>query len=357
MPTKRLRPVHLLYCLAIVAAFAASANAQELTAKVLVVNLENPCGVAVHPGTGDVFVASMHGVYRYKPNEKDREKKIHLEFINSVWATPDIYGKGPMYNIGPLGLAFMDDNHLVVGDGSRKDGEEQVRIYKIDAEDKAHEPFKEDSAAFTLGPIKAGEQSAQGEGNFYGVAVGAGAIFVTSNGDDTKGWILKSAIADGKPGPLTPTIATKVATEVDAPVPIVFTPDGKELVVGQQGEVAAPPLDSLLTFYDPADGKLKRKLKANLNDLAGLAYSPKTGKLYGTDFSWSDTTKGGLFELVIEGEEVKPVKKLSLDKPTAIAFDKEGKLYITVFGSAKEGEDPKKQSPGTLQVIDAAAGL
>jgi hypothetical protein len=263
-----------------------------------------------------------------------------------------------MYNIGPLGLAFMDNDHLIVGDGSKKDGEEVVRIYKIDAEDKPHDAIKEESAAYTLGPIKAGEQSAQGEGNFYAIAVGAGAIFVSSNGDDTKGWILKAPIADGKPGALAPAIATKVATNVDAPVPLVFTPDGKDLVVGQMGEVAAPPGDSLLTIYDPATGMLKKSLKTGLNDLAGLAYSPKTGKLYGTDFSWSDSSKGGLFELVIEGEEVKPKKIVSLDKPAAIAFDKDGKLYVTVFGSVKEGEpkdfkDPKYVSPGTLQVIDA----
>ena len=180
---------------------------------------------------------------------------------------------------------------------------------------------------------------------------------MTCNGDDTKGWVAKSVITDGKPGELVPAIATKVATKVDAPVPILFTPDGPDLVVGQMGEVAAPPGDSLLTIYDPASGELKKSYKTGLNDIAGLAYSPKTGKLYATDFSWSDTSKGGLFELVIEGEEVKPRQILPLDKPTAIAIDKDGKLYVAVFGSLKEGDvkDPKDknyQSPGTLQLIE-----
>ena len=84
--------------------------------------------------------------------------------------------------------------------------------------------------------------------------------------------------------------------------------------------------------------------------MAGLAYSPKTGKLYGTDFSWSDVSKGGLFELTVENDAVKATKIKSLDKPAALAFDKDGKLYVTTFGTAKEGSD---KSPGELIVIDA----
>ena len=60
------------------------------------------------------------------------------------------------------------------------------------------------------------------------------------------------------------------------------------------------------------------------------------------------------FVVSFEGDVVKPKKILSLDKPTAIAFDKAGNLYVAVFGSAKEGDSPDS-SPGTLQMI--AAGL
>jgi len=244
------------------------ASAQDgVKHKVLVTNLDNPSGVAIHEG-GDVFVSSRYGVYRYDP----KGKAVHLEILNDSFNTTDIYGKGPKYNIGPLGVAFMDKDHLVVGDGSRKDGAELVRVYKIGAEDKEHQPYKESSAAFTLGPIKAGEQSVKGEGNFYGVAVGAGGIFITCNGDDTKGWISKAEIKDGKPGALTPFITTKVSTEVDAPVGITFSLDGKQLVVSQMGEMNVPG-DSLLTIYDPATGKISKKYKTGLSDIAGIAYS------------------------------------------------------------------------------------
>jgi glucose/arabinose dehydrogenase len=301
--------------------------------KEAIIHLDNPSGVAVHPGTGHVFAVSNQGVFRYVPG---KPSKIYLE----VEGFPkDVYGKGPMYDIGPLGCALWGTDKLIVADGSRKDGEEVVRIYKIE-DAVPGKPRKEDAAEFTLGPIAPNEQtSPKGEGNFYGIALWKDAIYITSNGDDTKGWILKSAIADGKPGPLTPTIATKEAVEVDAPIGITVSPDGNSLVVSQGGEVNQAG-DSLLTMYD-AEGKLTKKYTTGLNDICGLAYSP-SGKLYAVDFSWVDPAQGGLFELVIEGDACKANKILSLDRPTSLAFDKEGGLYITVFGTGKDtGDKPK----------------
>lgn len=331
---------------ALIGLFQASSGGEKpkkIVAKVVFKGLDNPCGVGVQPEVGHVFVATHSGVVRYDP--KANKSKMEI----SDYPT-DIYGKGPKYEIGPLGVAFLDKEHLVVGDGSRVDGSEYVRVYKIGGKLPA-KTRKEDSADYTLGPIVPGEQSPKGEGNFYSVAVGADAIFVSCNGDDTKGWVAKALISDIKAGKkdLHPTIATKVATNVDAPVPLTFTPDGKQLVVGQMGEINVPN-DSLLCFYDPASGKLNRMLKTELHDLTGLAYSPKTGKLYGTDFAWLDTKQGALYRLDIDGDAVKSTKILALDKPTSIAFDADGLLYIAVIGTAKEGSDKK---PGELRYIDA----
>ena len=43
----------------------------------------------------------------------------------------DIYGKGPKYEIGPLGLAFFDANTLVTGDGGFIDSKELIRFFKV----------------------------------------------------------------------------------------------------------------------------------------------------------------------------------------------------------------------------------
>lgn len=314
-------------------------SAEDVEPELLVTNLENPSGIAIQPETGHVFVASRYGVYRYMPEEH----QVHLEIAGYP---TDVYGKGPMYDIGPLGLAFLDNERLVVGDGSRPDGSELVRIYKVGTE-PLEKPMKEDDAMYTGGPITAGDASPKGEGNFYGIAVGDDAIFVTCNGDDTKGWVSKIELTDGEPGELKPAIATKEATSVDAPVAITFSPEG-DLVIGQMGEMNLPG-DSLYTVYDPNSGELKQSLKTNLSDIAGMAYSPD-GKLYVTDFAWAQTDEGGLFRLDVEGEEVKTEKIVSLDKPTAVGFGKDGSLYITVFGTAKE-DAGKDKSPGELWVI------
>jgi len=320
----------------------------------LVTNLENPSGLAIHGKTGHVFIASKFGVYRYDP-------KGHAVTLEISGYPTDVYGKGPKYDIGPLGLDFLGEDTLIVGDGSRPDGEEVVRSYKI-ADAPAQTPTPETNPLKTYGPIKEGADTAEGEkttkpeGNFYDVAVGPTGVFITSNGDDTKGWVHKIAVQDGKPAEtMVPTIATKADVQVDAPVPIEFSPDKSELYVGQMGEINVPN-DSLLLVYDPNSGDLKKQYPLGLHDPAGMAFSPKTKKLYVSDFAWAKPEEAGLFEVTLEGDKATTKKIMQLDKPTALAFDKDGKLFVTVIGTAdpnaktKEGEP---LSPGKLLVIDA----
>lgn len=331
----------------------------QIAPTTVVTNLDNPCGVAVHPETGHVFIASRVAVYRFVPTQgKEYYGKIDFEVVGYP---TDVYGKGPKYNIGPLGLDFLDNEHLVVGGGSRPDGEELLHVYKI-GQKPPEKPKKErKGAVHEVGPIGPSDQTQEGEGNFYGVAVGNGAVFVTTNGDDTKGWIARSAIKDGKPGELKLTIPTKVRTAealgtgVDAPGPAVFSPDG-ELVVGQKGEINVPE-DSLLTIYDPKSGELKQALQTRLNDIVGLAYSPKTGNLYCTDFSWMAPERGALYRLDIEGDQAKATKIVDLDKPTALDFSQDGTLYLAVFGSQTKEDKENDRSPGKLLRIPAEAGL
>lgn len=317
----------------------ASASAAEPKTRVLVSGLDNPCGIAVQPGTGDVFVTDSAAA-----------RILRVTAGDSVTTSPvitgfgqDIYGKGPMYNIGPLGLAFLNQNTLIVGDGGQKDGSEVAYVFEVP---KAGASIDVSKAKAKLGPITPGDDSVQGEGNYYGVAITDDAVYFTSNGDDTKGWIVKAARKELDVSGFKPAIATKPLVQVDAPVGITTGPKG-QLVVGQMGEMNVPQ-DSLLTMYD-ADGKLTLKATTGLFDIAGLAYSPKSGKLYAVDFAWLDTKQGGLYRLDVEGTgtdaKVTATKILSLDKPTSLAFSPEGKLYIGVFGTAAADAEKK---PGQL---------
>jgi DNA-binding beta-propeller fold protein YncE len=299
---------------------------------VVLEGLYNPCGVAIQPETGAIFVADSGALRVIRVGADGKPVDVITGF------TKDIYGKGPMYDIGPLGLCFLSKDVLVVGDGGKPDGEELLRIYRLPEDGK---PLAADQhvAAFNLPKT----DEVLGEGNFYGLAVTNNAIYVTCNGDDTKGWIARCAIRSDGYGPFERAIATKEAVQVDAPVAITVDSRGN-LVVGQMGEINVPN-DSLLSFYDPKTGKLLVNYKTGLHDITALAYHPKTGRLYATDFAWLDVSQGGLFELVSERKDgqVSAVarKILPLMKPTAMAFDADGNLYVTVMGDAKEGAGPK----------------
>lgn len=299
--------------------------------------LNNPSGIAIQPETGTVFVADSGNLQVVRVVDGKAEPVI-TDFPK------DVYGKGPKVNIGPLGLAFLDKNTLVVGGGGLPDGEELLRVYALPEDGKA---IKADAMKSSFNLAEDGD--VKGEGNFYALAVTPEAVYVTCNGDDTKGWVSRAALKDGEITGYERYLATKEATEVDAPVGITVAPKGGYLVVGQMGEINVPG-DSLITFYD-ADSKEKLlNLKTGLHDITSVAYSPR--QMYALDYAWADPTQGGLFQ-IINDESVESGMRtkliLALDKPTAMAFDSDGALYVTILGKADENSN----SEGKLIQIEA----
>ena len=59
--------------------------------------LDNPAGIAIQPETGHVFVSDS-GASRIIRVVDGKAQAVITDF------PVDVYGKGPMYNIGPLGL-------------------------------------------------------------------------------------------------------------------------------------------------------------------------------------------------------------------------------------------------------------
>ena len=302
--------------------------------------LNNPCGLAFQPETATLFIADSgnHKVV----------KLVDGKAVDAITDFPgDVYGKGPMVNIGPLGLLFLDKNTLVVGGGGLPDGEELLRVYTLPEDGSA---IKADAMSASFPLAASGEL--KGEGNFYALAATGDGIYVTCNGDDTKGWVSKATVNGNAVSGFERYLATKEATEVDAPVGITISPDGY-LVVGQMGEINVPG-DSLITFYDAASKEMLLNVKTGLNDIAAVTYS-KRGQMYVLDYAWADPTQGGLFQVLEDNNSetgVRTKKITALDKPTAMAFDASGNLYVTVIGVAADGN-----SQGQLIKIPAAAGL
>jgi DNA-binding beta-propeller fold protein YncE len=327
-------------------AFLPPAISQDAKVEEVVGGLSNPCGIAIQPGTGHVFVSD---------SARGRVcRVVDGKLQDVITGSPkDVFGKGPFYDIGPLGLAFLDENTLVVGDGGYKDGEEFVRVYTVPEPGKTLD-FENDVQQ-KLGPL-APEDDILGEGNLYAIAVGESAIYITCNGDDTKGWVARCERNGTKLGKLERWLPTKELVEVDAPVGITMSPRG-EIVVGQFGENNLPK-DSLLTFYSAKTGQMILNLETELYDITAVAYSPKTGLLYATDFAWMAPDEGGLFRLDAaqgaEGQQaVKETKIAKLEKPTAMAFAPDGTLYITVIGP--KGDEDNAPTEGKLLKI--APGL
>lgn len=320
----------------------AAEEAGDLKARVVVEGLNNPCGVAIQPETETVFVADS-GNFQVLKIVDGKAEPVITDFPK------DVYGKGPKVNIGPLGLLFLDKNTLVVGGGGQPDGDELLRVYKLPEDGSAIKADAMD-ASFAL----AESDEIKGEGNFYALASDGEAVYVTCNGDDTKGWVAKATIKDGTLVDFQRYLATKEATEVDAPVGIAFSPQdqGGYMVVGQMGEITIPG-DSLLTFYN-GDKKMRLNIETGLHDICAVAYSYRK-HLYVLDYAWADTTQGGLFQIIGDKEAdsgIRAEKLMPLDKPTAMAFAADGSLYITVLGEAADAD-----SKGMLIQVPVEAEL
>lgn len=329
----------------------------EEKVEVVLDKLHNPTGLAVQPGTGHLFVADS-GAGKVIRVVDGKAQDVITDFPS------DVYGKGPKYNIGPLGLAFIDENTLVVGGGGLPDTEEIIRVYTVPK--AGEEAIKADNMKAELGPLPSSEEEKlAAEGNYYGVVVTKDAIYATANGDDTKGWVVRAQIKeDGTFGDLERYIASKEETKVDAPVAITTDAKGN-LVVGQMGEITVEH-DGLLTFYNAKSKKMLLNLETGLHDVTALAYGEeKEGglrHLYATDFAWLKPEDGGLYRLDAEGkgqeQEVTPVKIVALKKPAAMVFGDGGALYIAIFGDTKgDGDDNGGADPKTGQVIMLAPGL
>lgn len=327
------------------------ADEETFKTETVVDGLTNPSGVAIQPETGIVFVADS-GAGRVIRIVEGKVEEVITDF------PADVYGKGPKYQIGPLGLAFLDKNTLVIGGGGLPDGEELLRVYEIP--EAGAEAIKADKMKSSFSLAGKGEEL-KGEGNFYALAVTKDAVFATSNGDDTKGWVARATRKGNDLSDYERWLPTKEKVDLDAPVGITLSTGGQQeyLVVGQMGEITVPK-DSLITFYNVSDGKERLNLKTGLFDITALAYSTKERgakkQLYALDFAWMETGEGGLFRIIKDKESkeknaIKARKILSLDKPTAMAFGADGTLYLTVIGPA-DGEASAKGS-----LLKVAPGL
>jgi DNA-binding beta-propeller fold protein YncE len=326
-------PLMILTALALPAA-----EPPKVKVEPIVSGLDNPMGIAIRPGTNELFI-SESGAGRVVRILADKPAKTTTILTGvPVGAAP-----APLrFRVGPLGLVFLDRVTFAVGTGGKGPGQDVVGIYTL-AGDKT---LKFDEAKRKLGPIRAGNDSQSGEGFFHGVAAIPIALFATSRGDSAAGWISRAFLLDGNANvaDLKPLIKTKALAKVGGPTALAVSKRG-ELVVGESGTFDKPH-DSSVSFYNPKDkGTLLLTIPTGLSDIVGLGYSPRSGNLYALDLSWSDPKAAGLYRIDAARQDgrmtAKGVKIASLDRPTAMAFASDGALYVTALGAAKEEANVK----------------
>jgi hypothetical protein len=209
-----------------------------------------------------------------------------------------------------------------------------LRVYKIGAPEA--DPISADKmeASFSL----PADGAIVGEGDFFGLVASQKGVYVTCNGDDSKAWIARADLDGNKLSNFRRFIATKKYAETDAPGGITISPEGY-LAVGQIGSTGSEK-DALLTFYSE-EGQFLDKFPTGLHDITALAYGPRRKRLFATDFSFSNPSNGGLFKLVETNDDngCAAVKITELDKPTAMVFDKNGDLYVTICGTPAKLEE------------------
>lgn len=304
--------------------------AQEIKVETIVEGLKNPTSVVVQPGTGHVFVAES-GALRVIRVVDGKSESVVTDFAKKS------FGTNPVYDVGPVGLLFIDQQTLLVGDSGLANGDASLNIFKIpEAGAEAIKAEKIEGESKSL----AATADAVAEGSFFGLAMTSAKIFVTCRGDETKSWVGLATLADGKLGAFTRSIELFEPTKVSAPMAITLSPDGY-LAVGLQG-TANSPGDSVLVFCDPQDGKILKHYLLGIHDITGLAYGPKQGRLFATDFNQGNPLEGALVKVIGTAEGSRCQEMQKLERPTSLAFSPEGDLYITLAGNpAAETPDGK----------------
>lgn len=295
-------------------------SAQLRKPDVLINDLKNPCGVAVRPTTGQIYVS-----------DTGRGRIISLEYRNQ----DDVIVGFPLSEfeldegivLGPLGLIFRGNDTLIVGTGGSQDGDDTISVF--DVRRKKKDPLKADDpdAALTL----FSDEKYKPEGDFFSLALTRTALYSTCGGDVEQGWLARAELRVGEVKNFRRYIPTRPLSRTANPGGVCISPQG-HVVVSQMGSRDKPG-DSLLTFYSPV-GELLDKFPTGLSDVVALAYGPRKMRLYALDFNWANPREGGLYKLVgVDSEDGCEAKLIArLQRPTAMAFDRKGNLYVTTCG-------------------------
>lgn len=312
-----------------------SANNAEV--ETLLTGLHQPCGVAIRPGgeadSYDIYVSETGAGRVIKIRHSARGASA--DAITGFATTPNV--EDAFQISGPRGLEFLDRTRLVVlgGDENLK---AFVRLYELSDEQKPltaeqHEqrielpaddtPSNDDPACF--------HSAARTHANDHV----ADMLVVTALGKEGPSGLWKLPVRAGTLGELD----RFPAEERGASTAVAVGSHGYILVADFMND--AESRAARLHFLNPIDGAVTLQLTAELQQVVGLAYSPRTGRLYAADFASRNPDRGGVYRIDDVGQPGKPacaaVRVAEVRRPTALSFGPDNALYVTAFGES-DGE-------------------
>ncbi len=292
-------------------------------------NLLAPCGVAVQPETGMIFVADSGNGRIIRVGENG----IKEEIVGFPKAMSPHLG----LEVGPLGITFLDKETLLVGCAVQEPDSNDVLVYRLRDRPKALNFSNSESKHEFPTP-----DSESGSKFFWGLTLGGTNVIATCEG--TKDWLAIATLSERSITDLKPLLNPADHFKTKAPATVVRSPQGF-LTVGFAGD-RDEKNDSLLAFLEE-DGKFLGSAKLGLVDVAGLSYGPNRKQLFAIDYNHSNPDNGALFRITepATSDICEKTEILKLDRPTAMVFDSQGNLYITLCGKPIPGSN---KNPGSL---------
>lgn len=309
---------------------------------VILDGLSYPSGIAIQPETGTVFVSDS-GKGQVVRMENGQPVPVLTDFpLTPLEFAPDI-------QLGPMGLLFSDRNTLWVASGRQPDGQIVVRVFKL-PEDLA--AMKAEAAQVGM-TFAAEETESTAQPTLFSMATNPEALFATVISADGQGWIGRAPRADPPPTNIERFIELQSNAQSMRSAGITISPHGY-LVIGTLGTLDEPS-DGQIVFFDPVSKKMLLRLESGLHDISAVGYSPRK-QMYALDLALAKPEEGGLFRIIADAKDPSGMstKKIAdFEHPTAMVFDSDGGLYVTVAGLA----DESGTRPGKLLKVPSEESL
>ena len=296
---------------------------EEMSAKIVAAELNNPSSVSFRPGDGALTICDS-GNGRVLLIENGQTRELVSDMATEYWKKlPD---GTQLYKIGPLSTVWLGREALLVAEGGYADGLDWFTFYRV-----RNIPAQLDGDSGVIGKTTEDEADL-GEGNFIGLCRDGDTIWGCSHGNDKKTWIVRCNLSERVLEPWISSDDAGIATNS----PMQALPWRGNLLVLYSGE--GGKADGLLVEWNTETRKPIRKWNlTGLVDPMGMAWveDREQPTLVVTDNNWDLTkVKKGKLALVTLTDEAAEVTEIAgnLPGPVGCAFGPDGRLYVACLG-------------------------